>query len=61
MIDAVNKLRFPTKAKLRRVMDVAHDKGFRVLVRPDWTLVLERESNAQAGNKALAQDEEIVL
>jgi hypothetical protein len=50
-----------TKAKLRRAIDVAREKGFRVLARPDGTLVFEKDSNPQANDGALEQGEEIVL
>jgi hypothetical protein len=50
-----------TKAKLRRAIDVAREKGFRVLARPDGTLVFERDSNPQGADKPLEQEEEIVL
>lgn len=50
-----------TKAKLRRAIDVAREKGFRVLARPDGTLVFEKDSNPQANDEALEQGEEIVL
>ena len=50
-----------TKARLRRAIDVAREKGFRVLARPDGTLVFEKDSNPQATEEALEQDKEIVL
>jgi hypothetical protein len=50
-----------TKAKLRRAIDVAREKGFRVLARPDGTLVFERETNSQGTDKPLEQDEDFVL
>jgi hypothetical protein len=50
-----------TKAKLRRAIDVAREKDFRVLVRPDGTLVFERDNNPQDPEKRLENGEEIVL
>ena len=50
-----------TKAKLRRAIDVAREKNFRVLVRPDGTLVFERDNNPQEPEKRLEIGEEIVL
>lgn len=50
-----------TKAKLRRAIDVAREKGFRVLARPDGTLVFEKDNNPQGADRPLEQDEEIVL
>jgi hypothetical protein len=50
-----------TKAKLRRAIDVAREKGFRVLARPDGTLVFEKDNNPQDSDEPLEQGEEIVL
>jgi hypothetical protein len=50
-----------TKAKLRRALDAAREKGFRVLVRADGTLVFERDNNPQAADRPLEQGDEIVL
>ena len=50
-----------TKAKLRRALDMARERGFRLLVKPDGTLVFEKDSNPQGADKLLEQDEEIVL
>jgi hypothetical protein len=50
-----------TKAELRRALDVAREKGFRLLARSDGTLVFERDTNSQAADKPLEQDQEIVL
>jgi hypothetical protein len=36
-----------TKASLRRAADVAREKGFAVIIRPDGTLVLELRNNPQ--------------
>jgi hypothetical protein len=50
-----------SKAKLRRALDVAREQGFRVLARPDGTLVFEKDHNSQAVDRTLEQEEEIVL
>ena len=50
-----------TKAKLRRALDMARERGFRLLVKPDGTLVFEKDSNPQEADKSLEQDQEIVL
>jgi hypothetical protein len=50
-----------TKAKLRRALDTARERGFRLLVKPDGTLVFEKDGNPQAADKPLEQGEEIVL
>ena len=50
-----------TKAKLRRALDAAREKGFRLLVKSDGTLVFERDTNPQAADTPLEQGEEIVL
>ena len=50
-----------TKAKLRRAIDVAREKGFRVLVQPDGTMVFEKDNNPQGADRPLEQDEEIIL
>jgi hypothetical protein len=50
-----------TKAKLRRAIEVAREKGFRVLARPDGTLVFEKDNNPQGTDMPLEQDEEIIL
>ena len=50
-----------TKAKLRRALDTARERGFRLLVKPDGTLVFEKDSNPQEADKPLERDEEIVL
>jgi hypothetical protein len=50
-----------TKAKLRRALDTARERGFRLLVKPDGTLVFEKDSNPQATNEWLERGEEIVL
>jgi len=50
-----------TKAKLRRALDTARERGFRLLVKPDGTLVFEKDSNPHEADKPLEQDEEIVL
>jgi integrase len=50
-----------TKAKLRRALDTARERGFRLLVKPDGTLVFENDGNPQAADKPLEQGEEIVL
>jgi hypothetical protein len=50
-----------TKAKLRRAIDVAAERGYRVLVRPDGTLVFEKDNNPQGAEGALEQGQEIVL
>jgi hypothetical protein len=50
-----------TKAKLRRALDTARERGFRLLVRPDGTLIFERDSNPQDADKSLEQEPEIVL
>jgi hypothetical protein len=36
-----------TKASLRRAAEVAREKGFAVVIRPDGTLVLELRNNPQ--------------
>jgi hypothetical protein len=50
-----------TKAKLRRALEAARERGFRLLVRPDGTLIFERDSNPQDADKPLEQEQEIVL
>lgn len=50
-----------TKARLRRALDTARERGFRLLVRPDGILIFERDNNPQADDKPLEQTEEIVL
>lgn len=50
-----------TKAKLRRAIDVAREKGFRVLVRPDGTWVFEKDDNPQRNDKPLEPGGEIIL
>jgi hypothetical protein len=50
-----------TKAKLRRALDMSRERGFRLLVKPDGTLVFEKDSNPQEADKPLEQDQEIVL
>jgi hypothetical protein len=50
-----------TKAKLRRALDTARERGFRLLVKPDGTLVFEKDTNPQSPQEALEQDQEIVL
>jgi len=50
-----------TKAKLRRAMGVAREKGFRVLARPDGTLIFERDDNPNDSEKRLENSEEIIL
>jgi hypothetical protein len=50
-----------TKARLRRALDAAREKGFRLLVKADGTLVFERDTNPQAADTPLEQGEEIVL
>ena len=50
-----------TKAKLRRALDTARELGFRVLIKPDGTLVFEKDTNPQPPQEALEQDREIVL
>jgi hypothetical protein len=49
-----------TKAKLRRAIEVAREEGFRVLVRPDGTLVFERDA-PQDPDRPLERDGGIVL
>jgi hypothetical protein len=50
-----------TKAKLNRALDVAREKGFRLLVKADGTLIFEKDNNSQAQEKPLEQGEDIVL
>jgi hypothetical protein len=50
-----------TKATLRRAMDVAREKGFRVLVRPDGTIIFEQDDNPQPDPEAVEPKREIVL
>jgi hypothetical protein len=50
-----------TKAKMKRALDVAREKGFRVVVKLDGTLVFEKDSNPQADDKPLEQEPEIIL
>lgn len=50
-----------TKAKLCRALEAAREKGFRVLVRTDGTLVFEKDTNPQDAEKPLEQDQEMVL
>lgn len=50
-----------SKAKLRRALDAAREKGFRVLARPDGTLVFEKDNDPRGDDKPLDHDEEIVL
>jgi hypothetical protein len=50
-----------TKAKLNRALDAAREKGFRLLVRADGTLVFEKDTNPQSAQEPLEQDQEIVL
>ena len=50
-----------TKAKLRRALDTARELGFRLLVKPDGTLVFEKDRNPQPADEPLELNEEIVL
>jgi hypothetical protein len=51
-----------TSAKLDRVFDMAREKGFRVVLRPDGVMVCEpMEANPQGVDKPLADNEEIIL
>jgi hypothetical protein len=50
-----------TKAELSRALDVAREKGFRVLMKKDGTLVFEKDTNSQVADKPLEQDGEIIL
>jgi hypothetical protein len=50
-----------TKASLRRAIDVAREKGCRVLARPDGTLVFEQDDNPQSEQKPVEKEREVVL
>ncbi len=52
-----------TKAALRRAADVAREKGFRVLIRPDGTMVLEVDPqiHPQSTDPPLEPGGEVVL
>jgi hypothetical protein len=50
-----------TKAKLRRAIDVAREKGCRVLMLPNGTLIFEKDDNPQGSDMPLEQGGEIVL
>jgi hypothetical protein len=50
-----------TKASLRRVADVAREKDFAVLIRPDGTLVLEKRNYLQAEQQPVEQAGDVVL
>jgi hypothetical protein len=50
-----------TKASLRRVADVAREKDLTVIIRPDGTLVLQKQSYPQADPPAVEQGRDVVL
>jgi len=50
-----------TKASLRRAADVAREKGFAVVIRPDGTLVLEIRDRPQLEQPPVEERREIVL
>lgn len=50
-----------TKASLRRAADVALEKGFAVVIRPDGTLVLEMRNYPQAEQETVEPTHEVVL
>ncbi len=50
-----------TKAFLRRVAEVAAEKGFAVVIRPDRTLVLEPRDNPQSKNQPVEPEGGVVL
>jgi hypothetical protein len=51
-----------TKASLRRAVDVAREKGFAVIIRPDGTLVLQQQNCPQQSEpQPVADGREILL
>jgi hypothetical protein len=50
-----------TKAKLRKALDVAKEKGFRLVVRLDGELVFEHDNNAQLEGEPIENNQEVVL
>jgi prophage tail gpP-like protein len=50
-----------TKASLRRAADVAREKGFAVIIRPDGTLVLEQRNYPQQSEQQPVEDRREIL
>jgi hypothetical protein len=50
-----------SKAFLRRVAEVAHEKNFAVVIRPDRTLVMEPRDNPQSEKQPVEPEGEVVL
>jgi hypothetical protein len=50
-----------TKASLRRAADVAREKGFALVIRPDGTLVLEQRNCPQQSEQQPVEDGREIL
>ena len=46
---------------MRRVVDVASEKGFAVVIRPDGTLILDKRNYLQAEQPPVEQAGDVVL